>query len=376
MHRMILHIGNSKTGTTSLQRFFFQYRKPLSDRGILYPVLDDHPSVAQHNLAYSVSPLPHIKRLYGDHGLTFEKLAAMLVDAPEDIVLLSSEFFGAMAETRAGMAKFAAFSRNHGLEVDIVVFVRAQHLSLEAAYAQRTKAMRNGLTFGEFIDAAMAKPHHNYHKYLAAWDGMQGIRLVPVPFTAARLKPDLATVFFDATGLSARVCDLLKTAERFQDNRRPGPLTVELCRQASFLLSANPNRNELTTDPRKLERMQRYFQKLTDRAGWNETAFIGLDNSLRDRIKDAFAEDNERFAQQYWSEPWQDIFAKDYAMDFLPNDLGQSEISSLDEFLIEKSLRGAARKFGLQHTKKWTLPRLLRAQARHWMGNIPSTSKI
>ena len=57
MSRLLLHIGFDKTGTTSIQRFLFEHRRPLSRRGLIYapPTQPNYPYEAiNHELLTSL----------------------------------------------------------------------------------------------------------------------------------------------------------------------------------------------------------------------------------------------------------------------------------------------------------------------------------
>jgi glycosyltransferase involved in cell wall biosynthesis len=365
MRRMILHIGNPKAGSSSLQKFFFDHRDALSERGILYPVTDNHPVMAHYNLAFSISPLKRMRQLYTPDLLTFDKLAAMLETRDEDVVLISAESFVALSDKPAVVNKIKQFAKSQNLLIDVVVLIRPQHLFFESVYSQSTKALLNNSHFRQFVLQNTDERVPANVKYLKIWDAPPLTRLIPLPFTAARLKPDLETVFFEATGLADRVRDFLQAAPREIVNRRPGPLTVELCRRASDLESGGTVLRDQPMKSRRLHPIMDYLQNYTDKRYWNETPFNGLDDELADRIRRKFARQNAAFARRYWDEPWMDIFATDYAREFVPNELGQREITPEEELAIETALRKTARKFGLTHKRRWSKPRFATAKLRH-----------
>ena len=227
MRRIVLHIGYPKTGSSGLQQFLYTHRRRLSEAGILYPIPAVGPKRAQHNVAWAVSP----NHRFDPASLTFDKLAGLATERTEDTMVLSSEWF-VESDPSAAVEMVRAFAQEVGASVDTIAFLRPQHAHINSRYAQRIKGFNEWRCFRAFAEDEGKQPRLNYWQHLCEWDDPAShMRLIPVPYTASRLEPNIQTVFFDAAGLIGRVDGLLDETETRWMNPTPGPLTVEVLRR-------------------------------------------------------------------------------------------------------------------------------------------------
>ena len=238
MRRIVLHIGYHKTGSTALQQFLYTHRRRLSEAGILYPISAVGPKRAQHNLAWAVSP----DYRFDPASLTFDKLAGLATERTEDTMVLSSEAF-VESDPSAAAEMVRAFAHEVRASVDTIAFLRPQHAYINSIYAQRIRAFNEWRCFRAFAEDAGNEPRLNYWQHLREWDDPAShMRLIPVPYTASRLEPNIQTVFFDAAGLIGRVDGLLDDTDTRWMNPTPGPLTVEVLPEAHRTHRANAGR--------------------------------------------------------------------------------------------------------------------------------------
>ena len=146
-------------------------------------------------------------------------------------MVLSSEAF-VESDPSAAVEMVRAFAQEVGASVDTIAFLRPQHAHINSSYAQRIKGFNEWRCFRAFAEDAGKQPRLNYWQHLREWDDPAShMRLIPVPYTASRLEPNIQTVFFDAAGLIGRVDGLLDETETRWMNPTPGPLTVEVLRR-------------------------------------------------------------------------------------------------------------------------------------------------
>ena len=329
--RVVLHIGYPKTGTSTLQKFLYANRERLSERGILYPREADLVG-SQHGLAQSFT----LGYRPGPRGLTFAKVGDQIRDSEEDVFVLSSEQWVVQGDQTAAALGVERFAEEADVSVDVIVFVRPQHAFINSLYTQLAKRFHKQGMLADYAQESVERPLLDYSAHLGAWDRSPRMRLVPIPFTGGRLKPNLETAFFDAAGLSDRVDELLENRGP-RANAASGPLAVEVCRRVAIYLG---QLKDDAADQRALGRLSRAVLRLSkDRMSWDQTPFNGLDNDLRDRIDARFYKSNQAFARRYWNTDWYDIFPREYERDLTPNEFGGSRTSPRDRRAVDRTTR-------------------------------------
>ena len=135
-----IHIGQKKTGTTSLQNFFAKNAVALDAAGVCYTEL--RRGNTHHTLAQSfVKQRPELAHLPGE----LKKLAQ---DFPNRHFLFSSEIFSRLPAE--AIERLAELLKPH--EVRILAYVRNFADQKVSFYNQRTKSGANILDFDEFFD--------------------------------------------------------------------------------------------------------------------------------------------------------------------------------------------------------------------------------
>jgi hypothetical protein len=129
---LYLHIGLGKTGTTSLQNYFWANRKRLKQNGILYPELGIVAG-AHHILSPHVPPF--LKDVW--NFLPVEDWAPKLLRMADRPVLLSSELISSAAPDVVG--RFAEQILRF-FDTKVIIYVRRQDHLIVAGYNQQVKA--------------------------------------------------------------------------------------------------------------------------------------------------------------------------------------------------------------------------------------------
>lgn len=185
--QLVFHIGQHKTGTTTLQRALALNRSALARRGILYPRLPGWRD-AQHALAPALLGIahtnPYVRRRLGhtdDAALAasvraLDRLRVRAAEHPDRTLVLSSEsaFRDLPAEARA---QFLAALDSLAQEIRMVAYIRHpadQYLSAMNTLVQALQVIRPPGRTGR---------RNTLEPYAAA----DGINLVVRPFLQERL---------------------------------------------------------------------------------------------------------------------------------------------------------------------------------------------
>jgi hypothetical protein len=143
MKKILIHVGLPKTGTKSLQSFFWEFRDQLSEAGLYYPVSGCvTPGYAHHNIGWSYSRKPKLKAKFDARVGGEKDLIKEIREVSKKDVLLSSEGLWALARDEPG--RFAAFVSDVGAgrKVKLVVTWRNAAEYCESLYLQRAKVVQ------------------------------------------------------------------------------------------------------------------------------------------------------------------------------------------------------------------------------------------
>jgi hypothetical protein len=147
MKKIIIHIGQAKTGTTTLQKYLSRNRGKLLRQGIIYP---------EANMGYShgVLAIPFSNRvqraLVSRLGSDLDEARKLSVDHwreviseaetdPHSILLLSSEHFGAAPDLK-NLPNFIRGLSSFSGEIDFVYYVRTPSEKFTSSIQQYQKA--------------------------------------------------------------------------------------------------------------------------------------------------------------------------------------------------------------------------------------------
>jgi hypothetical protein len=232
---VFLHIGQGKTGTSTIQDFMVSNREALAGRGYLYPVLTGKPRHLElsmyakgDKMVNSVDwwriPLDGPAEL---NALIERALPAQIVDSGCDNVVMSDE---GMYQLRPGLARLVAALAQVTDELVLVIYLRRQDDHLVSRYKQ---TMRDGspLLLSEFI----ARP-----KTFRTWQYDALLRGLVEDYPSARLEVrpyhrgsfrngSLVQDFLDAIGLPD--LDYDESADQVARNTSLDAYTTEYLRR-------------------------------------------------------------------------------------------------------------------------------------------------
>jgi len=159
LRTLYLHIGSSKTGTSTLQRFLFTNRDVLLTKGFYYPCEGEYfypPESSQSLLAHALAGQ---RPAYIRKATVFRK-ANCVADITRDIqkyptknVIISSEHFLRFAgdENRELYDMLAP----HFEKIVVISYCRRQDLHLESAFNQNTKTGENDSPFAVYYQESL-----------------------------------------------------------------------------------------------------------------------------------------------------------------------------------------------------------------------------
>jgi hypothetical protein len=203
-----VHIGIPRTGSTAIEKFLYENRQILLDRGILYPEVNLR-GYGHHDLAYLLSggypewAIPQPRNL--------DDLATDLCHASAahsgDILISSENFylFPAIVRLQELLTKTGASS---GRRVVIIVYVRRQDEAQESWYSQTVKAQGETCKIDESIDRW--RYLWDYRARLAEWAAAFGAaNLVVRPYETTQFRGgSLITDFLACIGVDPTGMDL------------------------------------------------------------------------------------------------------------------------------------------------------------------------
>lgn len=196
--KLTVHIGTTKTGSTSIQAFLAQNRDALFAQGVLYP-RDLGP---QHHVNATVAALDHHKspdlmRFCGIDGkrqhTAFRKQTARAFNqeiaqsSGVEHVIISSEHLHSRCVAPEAIRRFQSLFCQGFDQVEIVVYVRPQIDHMVSLFSTNLRHGFNG-TLEDHITAMLAPKHTSYfnlQNVITRWSDVFGTDAVTVrPFAA------------------------------------------------------------------------------------------------------------------------------------------------------------------------------------------------
>lgn len=210
--QLILHIGNSKTGTTTLQHFFATNREKLATHHIVYPLTgttyhqgNDHwdlmfEFVADYSNIWTI-PEDYKRHPDGFLGL-FHELQKEIDPILEEgqSIILSCEGFFFDNRTEKHIKKFTSFFVDYTPR--IVIFLRRQDTFLDSMINELVK--NNQIVYEPTTLTAFALDIIPYYQRLIWWSenfGRENIAVCPYEKSSFRGGTSIFSTFFDAAQL-------------------------------------------------------------------------------------------------------------------------------------------------------------------------------
>lgn len=245
---LVLHIGQSKTGTSSIQRVLGARRAELSALGVHYPVA---PGAANHgllpaslvpvrqlshfhpNVWEGMHPEARLERFRRDFA---QELAAL--PATTRLLLVSAEQMGGLLTTPDAVARLRDLLAPHVGAVRVVIYLRRQDSHYASGY---TQALRVGHVGPPALPPQGPEQmrHYDYAALLDLWAQAFGeAAIVPRIFeTASLLNGDVVDDFLALCGIPLAVPPDDPDRQSNLSLTRGG---IELVRAMGLRLAASP----------------------------------------------------------------------------------------------------------------------------------------
>lgn len=288
MQRIIFHIGDKKTGSTSIQQALVRGACHCDTVSVDYVVSPEMPY--HHDVAFSMRwghPLAAKQR--------FAELARRITASKADVVVVSSELFRDV-DPEALDTMLRRHLRRQRSQVEILAYLRPHASRMPSSYAQEVKL---GYFIGmpdAYFEATQARGQYDYARIFGAWKDVFGDRMTVRPMVRSLLRDqDVIADFFEQV-LGRAAFDLAPLPDT---NNSPGLEDLALLRRFHELLREyGPDQPDEALRSARMRIGERLGDLLCDtpRAGATK---LRLHRALVERIADAYAGDaaacDERF---------------------------------------------------------------------------------
>lgn len=281
---LVIHLGNKKTGSTSLQWFLGLNEAALRARNVNF-ITTGRPHVA-HNPLFRSLRGPSARDIWTE-------IAAEVAAAPDMLHVMSSELF---FDTPLALSMAKHMPEELRKVTRLVVYLRRQDSYLEAMYKQLVKNGRLHATPGQFM-ADIGPQLANYFETLQAFErGVDHTGIAVRIFDRNRLKNgDTTADFLDIIGLSSSDPDFEQPAHTANET---------LSRATTLLLGALARESSMNTREIAREMLR------GDEAPPRRSSDV-FTKAERQHIMAAFADENAAIAGRYLPEAAQLLFSVD-----------------------------------------------------------------
>ena len=177
--KLILHIGTEKTGTTTLQRFFFDNRKKLAGNGILFPLRPGTSEFPNHRKLVTLcmdkghwdDSHAHLN-LKSDKEVDFwksrvkEDLLEELNCSTLDTHIISSEHFSSRLISSREIEALYSLLKPIYEKIEVVVYLRRQD---KYAISLFTTGLKSGSTKKDILPIKDENNRYNYYDLCERW---------------------------------------------------------------------------------------------------------------------------------------------------------------------------------------------------------------
>ncbi|MBT8154516.1 hypothetical protein KMP13_11525 [Epibacterium ulvae] len=303
---LIFHIGDHKTGSTSIQLAFAEGRVALDQKTVFYPAKLTSNALKPPFHAWATAETEAERQ---KHAPQLTALAQKIRNSSADYVLVSAEEFEGIP---APLFKKVVdhFFANTANEIRVIAYVRPHGPRLVSSFSERTKVgLPQTLTknLSEFVALRLKNKNSNYHARFSAWRQEFGDAFVLRPMIHSQLQqgsvvtdfihhafPDEPYVLHgdDTANVSLDLVDLmrLKVLQRnlqHKDRKLRHRIGWDFSRHVAKM-PANPNRQKLQLHRSLAKTLQRTY--LEDACAMDRDFFSGaplLELELRRAVRGA-----------------------------------------------------------------------------------------
>lgn len=238
MRRLILHIGKSKTGTSTFQQSIELNKHLLAANGINIPTFLKDSNHSQLALAFSQNPgvvargmgIKSEQDRIDLRNHLAEQFSAHITDG---IWLMTSEHIGTRIKSESEIKALLSFLKEHFDQVDIIAVVRRPDDLAASAYAESIKA---GRTWKFDVSYAnKARRSYSHSSFAALWQSQLpvGTSFTLRPYLPQRANNDLIDYVLKISGVNPQLRNSFSPVESLNES-----MSVEA---VQFLREVNPN---------------------------------------------------------------------------------------------------------------------------------------
>jgi hypothetical protein len=226
VHRIVIHIGTHKTGTTSIQAFLAKNRTRLKECGILYPYAGTRDRLpGPHNIAWELSGDARFDPRMG----TVSDLLSEVCRSEERTTILSSEDFEYLPQHPHALMNFDSMLVRAGFSTEYVVLFRSTDTYGESLYHE---LLERGLTVSEHDFRVRIKKDQYFlrndgwffefdrARFVRRWTEILGGKMSSYGFDHMISRRGLLPEFMTLIGASDSIVRESETAPR-RNQRRP-----------------------------------------------------------------------------------------------------------------------------------------------------------
>ena len=207
--RLILHIGTHKTGSTTIQNYFYRNRLWLRPMGVHYPrplmgpvfYVNNHRDLRDTARMEGKPRNPQVHRDLGPHDARLAAYVNAIKEVGAPIAILSCEGWSSVLNRYAHRLA----SLQNRFEIKVIAFMRRPDHWAEAFYRQRVANLshRETSSFAEFVSQAPMQTYlFDRYRLFSWWSDVFGPEnLTVIPYEPAVAGFDLIGSFCDAAGI-------------------------------------------------------------------------------------------------------------------------------------------------------------------------------
>lgn len=168
--QIVFHLGFHKTGSSSIQKFLFDFRETLLKLEILYPN-NGVVGSAHHGIIWSIKPSSLAKfHSFKPDTSCFEKIAQEAKKNEIRKIILSSEFFSNLKMEDIYIIK-SELTKHFSFIPVVIIYIRRQDIAIESLYKQVTKTYetREKRNFHSYLSQDWIRSFLNFAEILSQW---------------------------------------------------------------------------------------------------------------------------------------------------------------------------------------------------------------
>jgi hypothetical protein len=286
--KILLHVGLNKTGSTSIQRFYFENREDLLERGFLYPDTG-LVGVGHHSLAWSIGigrSLRNNKTI--DRKTIYHTLKEEFKKSTANNLIISSEYFCIANDEQ--IAEIAQEFSSLG-NVTIFFVLRRQDKWIESLYSEVVQALISKIDIALYYEG-LPSQFLDFYSMTIKWKRHFPGRITIIPYQEKRL--DIHHVVSTELGID------------FSGFKEVATENVSLSPQALAIMRMLPQFDEFNQEEH--DSIISFFRAVPFIKRTRDL----LSPELRNSIKEKYSPSNAKLEQRYLSGK---VFFSDYPID-------------------------------------------------------------